>query len=1369
MVMRNMNTLKQPILFGCLWLLLIASAVVAVDNPVIGLSSIHDCDVLKYNGEYYITGNWLYGDVLVSADLENWGQRRHVFSWSNSWHTPSNPADPDADIAGSHLRYANGVFHFYTQLALNDITHAVSDSVLGPYEEVSVDAPFCPRVTGSTQQIDAEVFVDTDGRAYFYCVNKVGGENLIFGRPMSDLWTPDTEYILLLTPGGGWELTTPINEGPKVFKYRGLYYMLYNAFGNQSPNYAIGCATSSYPLGFTNSGKYPYPVITRREYQVSEETKEITQIGQPWVVDGVNGFEKWLGYFAEPLGERSQRIDRIHFFDRTLFVDGPTNQYIPGYHPGPSRPQLRALFHGPDGPFAPEDWMPIEAGDWRIQDQQLGQFSTAGLTFLCVNRDPARHYLFEANLKLDDTPGSAGKAGVLAYYEDAQNWLLFGMNRDTGRIDYHLRESGQDTTGGYPLPAQTDTGAFHCIRITRNDNRFECLIDGQYPQGYAGPLATGFNAAGRPGLYADCTAARFDGVIYTIGWDEYDEGIIGWGGAECGTSPGGTWTVGPDGLTQSAGSGQSHVFKGDFMPQYEASVQLYRQGAAGGIMGFYPVYIDSSNHVLAALDTAQNELTVTCTKAGAVVEQRQVSVSAAEAFNLRAVKLHERLILFVDGQEAADLAVSYPSSQVGLYTDNRPARFNGILVFQMEPEIVPAPWQRVNISNPYPSTLEETFHYYDGSFVLDTLGALGETSDQISFLCREITGSRDIEARLLSHDPVSSDACAGLMIRNSADADSPMAALSLNADNQLVFRVRKSAGDRAFNRKLSTAVFPRGVRLKLSRQNDIVQASYSEKGTDWTLFDWIGVDLGRDFLAGLFSCSFDSSRRCGAVFDGVSVPSGCSAAVLGDVDGDCWTDFSDVIAFAEDWLTCVPYQTWESDLDEDGCTDMRDFSVLSNILDVPGSSLRNQLLAHWTFEGLGSSSFVPDAAGSGYHAFCSKSSVPTVPGYMWGSFTAARMAAPDSAYWSIAQPSSLDPALKDMSRGCTVCVWFRLPQTGVLNYARAVSFIPNKIELTFMADGRARFIKPDDAVYSTGAFNDNRWHHFVGVYDPEGNYSAVYIDGVRQSTGDGDPCTGSFSGAGAYLANNQDLNRQFTGDLDDIKLYNYPLDPTAIEALYAAENPRRLLAHWTFDQAASDPDLEDAAGSQYHAFCSASSVSTIAGYIQNSTAAVRLAGSNTYWTVQESAVPGSAGQNLSEGCTAAVWFRLPQTGVSEYARAVSFVPDKMELTFRSDGRARFIKPDDAVYSTNTFNDGQWHHFVGVYDPASNYSAVYIDGVLEQTGDGDPFAGSFTGLNAYLANSVHLNRQFTGDLDDIKFYNYPLGQTEIETLYETEVP
>jgi hypothetical protein len=101
----NQSTNIKKILFTFVF----SGALFAVNNPMTWQNEVYDCDAMKYNGEYYFSGNFLAGDMLVSRDLRNWGWRTHVFSYNNSWHSGT-----DRDIHGSHMRYENGVFHVDT-------------------------------------------------------------------------------------------------------------------------------------------------------------------------------------------------------------------------------------------------------------------------------------------------------------------------------------------------------------------------------------------------------------------------------------------------------------------------------------------------------------------------------------------------------------------------------------------------------------------------------------------------------------------------------------------------------------------------------------------------------------------------------------------------------------------------------------------------------------------------------------------------------------------------------------------------------------------------------------------------------------------------------------------------------------------------------------------------------------------------------------------------------------------------------------------------------------------------------------------------------------------------------------------------------
>ncbi len=518
----------------------------------------------------------------------------------------------------------------------------------------------------------------------------------------------------------------------------------------------------------------------------------------------------------------------------------------------------------------------------------------------------------------------------------------------------------------------------------------------------------------------------------------------------------------------------------------------------------------------------------------------------------------------------------------------------------------------------------------------------------------------------------------------------------------------------------------------------------------------------------------------------------------------------------------------------------------------------NQLLAHWDFDAAGEDPNIIDMTGNGYDTVCSRDSLNVIPGYIDGSAEAVDLASPNGAYWTVKQPgaepntTAPDPEIQDLSYGTTFSVWFKLPAAGVpWDFTRALQIDKFNLELNFMRDGRARLLIPGAAIYSAAIYNDNQWHQFVGVFDPVNNYSAIYMDGQQTTTHTAPIYNYSFTGEGAVIANNSDHSRQFNGALDDIKLYNYALSGGEIAALYQDERPivvdagadafapvdeplameatiykgyvsalwtqesgpgtavfsdptvedpnvtfdrqgvydlkltaensrgataedtvrifvydtayRQLLAHWNFDDVSADPNLvADLTGNGYDGVFSALP-NIIEGHVDGGVSAIRFRDPASYVTISEPTGLAPEVQELSYGATLSLWFRLPETGVGQYARAISIVPNVLELTFLSDGTVRWLKYNDAVYSQRTLNDNQWHHFVGIYDPINNYSAVYVDGLLERVMDGDILQQSFIGTGSRIANSSLLDRQYTGDLDDVRIYNYALDEADVLNL------
>ena len=410
--------------------------------------------------------------------------------------------------------------------------------------------------------------------------------------------------------------------------------------------------------------------------------------GQPNLVRGPNGFEWRLVYFAIANGgSHVQRTDRVLFFDRTLYVDGPTLGRTPGYHPSPHLPTFRALFDRPAASGLGVRWK-TTGGAWCVAGGEARQTARTGVARAMIDAPAAGHYLIETGVKLSET---RGRAGVVAFRRDEANHLLVYLDAESRRGGYTTVEGGKATRSSFPLPADFRFDAYHTLRVTKNAGQFDVYVDDLWATRKT-PIRTALTGVGVTGLYCENVAAAFDGVTYTVGWDEVDGGIAGWGDAVGGAA--GTWRAGPRGLVASGAGGLARTFKGDRLEEYEFMAQVscagrLNSGAAeappppAGRAGIYAVYVDEANWLRAGLDARAGTLTVEGCRRGAAVGSWDVPLSPRWSCNLRAVKLADRTIFWADGREVLTVKGGWPASQVGLFAERLVAEFNGITCFDV--------------------------------------------------------------------------------------------------------------------------------------------------------------------------------------------------------------------------------------------------------------------------------------------------------------------------------------------------------------------------------------------------------------------------------------------------------------------------------------------------------------------------------------------------------------------------------------------------------------------------------------------------------------------------------------------------------------
>ena len=310
--------------------------------------------------------------------------------------------------------------------------------------------------------------------------------------------------------------------------------------------------------------------------------------------------------------QRSQYINRVHFFDKTLFVDGISADKTPGYFPPPATPTYSNAAEG-EICISPD---------------------TATLIALKKTAD-ATAYLLEAGINTNR------EAGLTAYRADSKNWIKAGIRKQGNVWFWTECIEGNCAEQCFELPHDFRFGVYHTIRIERNGTRYTVFIDEMPAPGKYVFQAAG-NSPCTPGLFAGKGENRFDGLVYTRGWDESDEGIEGWN----------TSHNAADSTTRF------RAFKGDLLPQYDFSLQISNHTGQGQA-GAYPVYIDEQNFVKAILDYESCKLRVEVREKGQTVQEKIYS-------------LENRTTLYAD--------MKYTDFIEKGYSFTSPARINAILL-----------------------------------------------------------------------------------------------------------------------------------------------------------------------------------------------------------------------------------------------------------------------------------------------------------------------------------------------------------------------------------------------------------------------------------------------------------------------------------------------------------------------------------------------------------------------------------------------------------------------------------------------------------------------------------------------------------------
>ncbi len=326
--------------------------------------------VLHTGNTYYMygTGGADKGFAAYSSpDLVHWKKEGQVYFHNNK----NGWSDPDAKWEGAYwapeVYEVKGRFYLFYSAQWKEnpangeenfrIGVAVADKPAGPF----IDLNNKPVFDAGYPTIDADVFFDSDGKAYLYysrvaykhpVESEVAGWALKKGwyKEIEESWVygvelkPDFsgitgEPVLLLRPPeklsdkqSEWESRSvtahEVNrrwtEGSVTFKKEGIYYIMYSAnyFGGQ--HYAVGYATAASPLGpFTKASNNP--VLQKN----TNKGGIVSGTGHNSITYSPDGKEMWCVYHARTTKTGADRvvfIDRMTVNNGKIMVYGPTTK-----------------------------------------------------------------------------------------------------------------------------------------------------------------------------------------------------------------------------------------------------------------------------------------------------------------------------------------------------------------------------------------------------------------------------------------------------------------------------------------------------------------------------------------------------------------------------------------------------------------------------------------------------------------------------------------------------------------------------------------------------------------------------------------------------------------------------------------------------------------------------------------------------------------------------------------------------------------------------------------------------------------------------------------------------------------------------------
>lgn len=286
----------------------------------------------------------------------------------------------------------------------------------------------------------------------------------------------------------------------------------------------------------------------------------------------------------------------------------------------------------------------------------------------------------------------------------------------------------------------------------------------------------------------------------------------------------------------------------------------------------------------------------------------------------------------------------------------------------------------------------------------------------------------------------------------------------------------------------------------------------------------------------------------------------------------------------------------------------------------------------------------------------------------------------------------------------------------------------------------------------------DRWQHCIASVDSKGN-ATIYRDGVAVASGyvslpNNANRTENFIGTTAG-------NDAFPGRMFDVRLYNRALLPHEVEAIYG------LVGHWKLDESSGYVAADSTAlpnDGEYQG-------GPLLDQRGKVGAAAEFDGFNDRVEISTTRVFSS---HMTTGQSVAAWVKVLAVDTDSHGQVRQPIvakgfnsPWEWALYSYDNGRAGFSTWQSSGSSHSEISGGDlpvgvWKHVAGVYEPGVG-TRLYVDAV--EVSAGITLSGVITpGNRPVLIGARQDGQHLNAVIDDVRVYNRPIGDNEIDQLY-----